>query len=98
MIDGPFIVYDTSSSPTQVTDEEITFMAYPQAAGIHYSVSTEDYAANESAFAQYKVTPALLQRVFSGDDPANPTITVPLRFPDAATAQTVLAPLIPVEN
>jgi len=35
----------------------------------------------------FVVTPSVLRRVWAGDDPANPTQTVALRFEDEAEAQ-----------
>jgi len=46
----------------------------------------------QPAFAAYQVAPPL-NRVWSGDDPTSPTLTVELQFPDLATAQSVLAGL-----
>jgi len=38
----------------------------------------------------YRVDPARLQRIYAGDDPANPTMTAALRFDTEAVARSVL--------
>lgn len=42
--------------------------------------------------------PATLRRVWSGDDPANPTLTVPLRFNGENAAREALGDLWPAED
>jgi hypothetical protein len=44
------------------------------------------------ALAAYQVNPSPLERVWAGDDPADPTLTVALRFDTAEEAGTALAP------
>ena len=39
----------------------------------------------------YRRLPPLLSRIFAGDDPENPTMTLALRFTDEAEARGVLA-------
>ena len=41
--------------------------------------------------APFRRSPPLLSRIFAGDVPENPTITLALRFADEAEARTVLA-------
>lgn len=43
----------------------------------------------------YVVTPSRLRRVWAGDDPVEPQITVALRFADEAEGMAVLAPYLP---
>ncbi len=38
----------------------------------------------------FVVTPSILRRVWAGDDPENPVLTVALRFADEATGRAVL--------
>jgi hypothetical protein len=48
--------------------------------------TTPDYLAAHPDLAPFVVTPAVLRRVWAGDDPANPSQTVALRFADEAEA------------
>lgn len=47
----------------------------------------------QPGWEKYRVA-APLDRVWAGDDPANPKLTVELRFPDEATAKAALAGLL----
>jgi hypothetical protein len=48
------------------------------------------YAAHSAALSPYRIATLPLVRVWEGDDPSNPTQTVALAFPDAATAEATL--------
>lgn len=54
--------------------------------------ATPDYLAERPELEPFVVTPATLSRVWAGDDPAAPTMTVPLRFADADEASEYLPP------
>lgn len=58
-------------------------------AGWHINTTPAGLAAQPS-LAPYVVTPSRLRRVWAGDDAANPTATVALRFADEAEARAVL--------
>lgn len=60
------------------------------APGVHYNTTPSDLAAHP-ALQPYVVAPSLLQRIWAGDDPAAPTMTVALVFPDQATADAVFS-------
>lgn len=63
------------------------------ASGVHYTAERETYEANEALLSPYYVTPANpLQFVMLGDSEENgyPN-TFPIRFPDQATADSVIA-------
>ena len=47
--------------------------------GWHVNV-TADYLADHPELAPFVVEPSSLRRVWAGDDPDNPVVTVPLRF------------------
>ena len=55
--------------------------------GWHVNV-TADYYAEHPELAPFVVEPSPLRRVWAGDDPDNPVVTVPLRFADQAEAET----------
>lgn len=57
--------------------------------GWHVNV-TPDYLAERPELETFVVTPATLNRVWAGDDPEDPTMTIALRFADEAEAATVL--------
>ena len=57
--------------------------------GWHVNTTPAGLAARPD-LAPYVVTPSQLRRVWSGDDPLNPTATVALRFTDEAEAVAVL--------
>lgn len=57
--------------------------------GWHVNV-TPDYLAERPDLHPFVVTPTILNRVWAGDDPEEPTMTVALRFADEAEAATVL--------
>ena len=48
----------------------------------------DDFVTPE--LAPFRRTPPLLSRIFAGDDPENPTMTLALRFADEAEARDVL--------
>lgn len=49
--------------------------------GFHVNVTT-DYMAAHPELEEFVVSPSPLRRVWAGDDATNPTVTVPLRFPE----------------
>lgn len=51
--------------------------------GWHVNV-TPQYLSDHPELEPFVVTPSTLRRVWAGDDPANPSETVPLRFADEA--------------
>lgn len=55
--------------------------------GFHVNV-TADYFSDHPELAPFVVEPSPLRRVWAGDDPDNPVVTVPLRFADQAEAET----------
>ncbi|URI15917.1 hypothetical protein [Brevundimonas albigilva] len=55
--------------------------------GFHVNVTT-DYLAEHPELAAFVVEPSPLRRVWAGDDPDNPIVTVPLRFDDEAEGRT----------
>ena len=57
--------------------------------GFHVNV-TSDLMAERPELETFRVEPSPLRRVWAGDDPTNPTITVPLRFADEAEAAKML--------
>jgi len=58
-------------------------------AGWHVNTTPAGLAARPDLVA-YVVTPNRLRRVWAGDDAANPTATVALRFADEAEAMAAL--------
>lgn len=58
-------------------------------AGWHVNLTPATMAGRPD-LAAYVVTPSRLRRAWAGDDPAAPTLTAPLRFADAAQAQSLL--------
>jgi len=64
------------------TDPEAPATLLP---GWHVNV-TADYFSDHPELAPFVVEPSPLRRVWAGDDPANPVVTVPLRFNDEAQA------------
>lgn len=58
-------------------------------AGWHVNTTPAGLAARPDLSA-YVVTPNRLRRVWAGDDPASPVMTVALRFADEAEADAVL--------
>ncbi len=53
--------------------------------GWHVNV-TADYFSDHPELAPYVVEPSPLRRVWAGDEPDNPVVTVPLRFNDEEQA------------
>lgn len=66
------------------TDPEAPATLLP---GWHVNV-TADYLAEHPELAAFVVEPSPLRRVWAGDDPAAPLVTVPLRFADQTEAET----------
>ncbi len=60
--------------------------------GWHVNATAEGFALRSDLNA-FLVTPSRMRRVWAGDDPVTPTLTVPLRFADAAEAETALTDL-----
>ncbi len=79
-INGPLPIY-IRGDDGELTDE--------LASGVHYNVAA---SALTEGMAPYKVIPSVMQNVWAGDDPEAPEWTVALRFPDQATADSVLFP------
>ncbi|MFN3352541.1 MAG: hypothetical protein ACK4Z5_02940 [Brevundimonas sp.] len=67
-------------------DDEAELPAVP---GWHVNITTEGLAARPDLEALV-VSPATLRRVWAGDDPATPVVTVALRFADQAAAEAAL--------
>ena len=84
-LDGPFPIHDLSQPTTD--GEGVT--TYPLAPGEHYKTEPDTLAAFADLLTPYVVSPPVLQNVWAGDPPDAYTLTVPLRFPDAATAEAV---------
>ena len=55
--------------------------------GFHVNV-TSDLMAERPELEAFRVEPSPLRRVWAGDDPVNPVVTVPLRFTDEAEASS----------
>lgn len=53
----------------------------------HVNVTEEEMT---EALEPFRRDPPMLRRVWAGDDPSEPEITVPLRFADEAEARNVL--------
>jgi hypothetical protein len=91
-VDGQTIIVGS----TLVATDEIGANGFPVMSGSPgtpvYSVIMPP-ALFEVAWAQYQTAPPL-SRVYSGDDPANPTQTIELQFADEPTAQAALASLV----
>jgi hypothetical protein len=58
--------------------------------GIHWITTPRFATANTAALAAYRLAPGPLAHVWAGDSASNPTQTVALTFPNAATATAVL--------
>ncbi|MFC0633308.1 hypothetical protein [Brevundimonas balnearis] len=67
-------------------DDEAEAVPLP---GWHVNITTEGLAARPD-LAPFVVTPTTLRRVWAGDDPAAPVVTVALRFADQAAAEAAL--------
>lgn len=79
-LDGPFPVFVVAPDGTLTTE---------LATGVHYKSDSV-----VTALEPYVVVPSQpLQSVWAGDTPEAPQWTVSLRFPNQATADTVLASL-----
>jgi len=79
-INGPLPIYVRDASG-ELTDQLAT--------GVHYNISAD---ALTPEMEPYRVIPSAMQNVWAGDDPEAPEWTVALRFPDQATADSVLFP------
>lgn len=83
-LDGPLSIY--------ARDPVTGALLETLAPGVHYKTEPVTFAAFSALLTPYRVTPVHpLQNVWAGDDPAHPTETVALRFPDGATASAVIA-------
>lgn len=51
----------------------------------------DELVADHAALEPFRRTPPLLARIFAGDAPENPTMTLALRFADEGAARAVLA-------
>lgn len=56
----------------------------------HANITAEGLAARPDLLP-FRVTPSRMRRVWAGDDPLAPAITVALRFEDEASAAMLLA-------
>lgn len=83
MIDGPIPVMKRDPLTGELTDVP--------APGVHYNV-TEALMAERPELEAYRVTPSPLQRVWAGDPPEAPQVTVPLRFASETEANDALYP------
>lgn len=86
-LDGPFQIYDRDPLTGELTAT--------LAPGVHYKTDPTTFATFSALLTPYRVEPTPLQNVWAGDDPAAPVLTVPLRFPDQATADAVSAQIVP---
>lgn len=57
--------------------------------GFHVNV-TPDLMMERPELEAFRVEPSPLRRVWAGDDPVNPVVTVPLRFADQKEAAKML--------
>lgn len=64
--------------------------------GFHVNITADRLAERPDLEAKVH-QPATLRRVWSGDDPASPSITVPLRFNGETAAREALGDLWPAE-
>lgn len=62
--------------------------------GWHANATPEVLAARPD-LEPYVVAPSFMRRVWAGDDPANPVLTVALRFASAEEGLAILADWIP---
>ena len=96
MIHGPFIIRNLEAEPEQAEFQGVSYPVFPPYSGEHYTAEAAFYALHEAVLSPYRVTPSTpLQHVMSGDDPADPVMTVPLRFPDVETAGKVIESVLP---
>jgi hypothetical protein len=63
-----------------------------QLTGWHVNTTVDDLALHPELLP-HVVTPTSLRRVWAGDDPMAPIITVALRFADEAEAESILSSL-----
>jgi len=75
-------------APVDPTDPSEILVPYP---GWHVNITAEGLATRPD-LEPYVATPSRMRRVWAGDDPEAPEWTVALRFPDQATADSVLFP------
>ena len=92
---GPFtILTHNPDGSLGTTDAQGQWVPNAPAPGVHYTTDAASFAAAETVLGPYRAVHAWpLQNVLAGDDPAKPTMTVPLVFPDQATADAVIAQL-----
>lgn len=95
MIDiiGPLYTPGVYGEPDPETGEQAVITPPVQLDGWHYNTTPETMAERPD-LVPFVVTPSALRRVWAGDDPVNPTMTVALRFADEAEAVTALGDLI----
>jgi hypothetical protein len=94
MISDAFVCFDYSATPTLTDDGHGgTYPAYPPLAGVFAITDLATFARSSDALSPYRVTQVPAQHVLGGDDPANPTLTVTLQFPDQATFDAVTGPV-----
>jgi hypothetical protein len=99
LIDGPFVVPDTTAQPTLVADGMGGQLAtYPSRPGVWYLTDAATLAANIAALSPYVSAARPLPRVWAGDNAQAPAVTVLLNFPNASSALTAMQLLGPVSN
>lgn len=87
-LDGPFSIataWTTQTDPVSGQNYQV-----PTAFSDNHWNTTPAFYAACPALAAYADATRPLTRVWAGDSPAAPAQTVPLVFPDAGTAETVL--------
>lgn len=87
-LDGPFSIPTAWSTQTDPVSGQ-NYQVPTTFSGNHWNTTPAFYAACP-ALAPYTDASRPLTRVWAGDSPSAPTQTVPLVFPDATTAETVL--------
>ncbi len=87
---GPLYTTGVYGEPDPQTGLAIEITPPVALTGWHVNTTPAGLAARPD-LTPYVVTPSHLRRVWAGDDAANPTMTVALRFADEAEALAVLA-------
>jgi hypothetical protein len=89
-IDGPIAI--ALYGPPETGEDGITVRPVTGYVSGYHVNTTPGLIAERPELAAYVVTPepGILRRVWAGDDPANPTQTVAMRFADEAEARAVL--------
>jgi len=88
-VDGPILI-PVFGTPVE---DELGLIYTPVVSyvpGYHLNV-TDNLLLLHPSLEEYRIMPDTLNRVFSGDDPAAPEITIALRFTDEEEAKAVLA-------